>query len=611
MAHPNTYEDHYLRKRRRVANLLSFGIPAAGAAIGAAPYLASKAVSGIAAKARDYIKSYSTMPPKRSFSQAVGSQDLSQLSSTQTSAVLNSLYSGQEVVDRKRSPPVKFRLHPAKYLEMDKMLKSMFFPTMTTKLRFGMSSFTGVNLKDMTDFVAGMDAGQGAASAHAQLRARGLYRGVAMFTIRDTNFDVGRTSDNALNSKSLQVGEAVADTRDNTIFTPYRRFLSSPQAPGGLDAANVSNTPITLTANKVGLENEIRCLSLGTNLNDIEENAVGGMVYTDPFIAQDKFFNTAKTLEASNTGLVNNENPPVGTSAATMVGPTANTYYSYMKDSVIRIQDGYVHLDIMNTELTPCVVEVVLHSRKKTTLSTNEIYRTLWNDVNRHLTAKASANHDLDPSAIVAGGWQAFFDPNYPLMKFNSKAQVADYLNEVHRSNHVLAPGQSKTVKIALGSLWYRVGNKYEYEYNTSAAPAPQTITKFKENVGSLICSIGHSGFEYPQAVTGIQDLSTVQIDPSTSGGTTGWGNTAGSGFWVGKSHAPSSISIDGTYQDKFYPATFDRTPNSVINNGNLRQATFGGAAGAAVPLATIVPERVATNLNQTLQSVTGNPTAT
>lgn len=555
---------------------------------------------------------YRNMPnlrgTKRSYAQSVGSQDMSQLTTQQSSAVLDGLYANHELIDRKRAPPAKFRLHPAKYLNMDSMLKNMFFPTMTTKLRFGMSSFTGVNLMDCTDYVADTTAGQGAESAHAQLRARGLYRGVAMFTIRDSNYDVNRQTDNALNSKCLTVGTAQAGTStvDKPILTPYRRFLSSPQQDR--DGGDVINAAPTVTANAITLPNEIRCLSLGTNLNDMEENAVGGMVYTDPYIAQEKYFNTSKSQEASNTGLTNNEAPPSGVTQDTMVGPTANSYYSYMKDSVMRIQDGYVHLDIMNTELTPCVVEVVLHSRKKTTLTTQEIMSTLWNDVDRHLTAKASSNHDLDATSIKSGGWQAFYDPNYPLLKFNSKAQVSDYINEVHRSNHVLAPGQAKTVKIALGSFWYKVGNKYDFEYHAETPPSPTTMLKHKENVGSLICSIGHSGFEYPQAITGVPDLNKVLIAPSTSYGSTDWGNLAGSGFWVGKANAPSSISIDGTYQDKFYPVTFDRTPNSVINNGQLRPAVFAG--GYAIPMATIVPQRVATNIGQTLQSVNGsNPT--
>ena len=275
-----------------------------------------------------------------------------------------------------------------------------------------------------------------------------------------------------------------------------------------------------------------------------------------------------------------------------------------MKDGVVRISDGYVHIDIMNTEQTPCVVELVIHSRKKTDLDTQSIYNMLWHDVERAQRQKAVTD-SASSTGNTAGGWQAWYDPKYPFLKYNSNARVKAHISEVHRSNHVLAPGQSKLIKIALGNLWYKIGGKSDEPYTDSSGDVPSFIAKNVNNPGQLYFNIGHSGFEYPQNVAQLPYIDQVYTEPSNqSNPQLKFGDVAGTGFWVGKATAPSSISIDGTYCDKFYPATFDRSPNGVLNHDILKVANV---KSGAVPLATIVPARSATSQSDIVQPIGPN----
>ena len=180
---------------------------------------------------------------------------------------------------------------------------------------------------------------------------------------------------------------------------------------------------------------------MGSNLADMEENAVAGMCYADPVVSQFRVRSVTASdnglvTEAANTGVIEGEdNPDTANPSTTYVGPDATNYFSYMSDAVMRIVDGSLQMDIMNTEQTPCVVEIVIHSKKKNDLTKAQIYKELFNDVNRHLRAKGVSDAP-DATANQTGGWQAFYDPNYPLLKVPSKARVLSYITEVHRSNH-------------------------------------------------------------------------------------------------------------------------------------------------------------------------------
>lgn len=538
--------------------------------------------------------------------------NLSQSSMASTTSALVSIHSNHEMVDRKREAPATYRLHPAKFLKMDKMLKSMFFPLMTTQVKFGISTFSGKDLENAASFFSSANA-----SAADYLRTRGLYRGLAMFDVRTTNVAANRQADNALNAKEVLVANVYGG--NNAILTPpgpapingqvmshFRRFHSGPEQNEDCDGGEIVNEVPVLSADDVATQNYIRSIPLGSNLTDMEQNAVAGMCYADPALSQFRLRSVTATSsdkeQAANTGIVAGESrPDISNSDTTYVGPDPANYYSFMSDAVMRIVDGSLVLDIMNTEQTPCVVEIVIHSKKKNDLTKSQIYSQLFDDVNRYVRAKGVTDAP-DDSANKSGGWQAFYDPNYPLLKVPSKARCLQYISEVHRSNHVLAPGQSKKVTIHLGNLWYKLGSKSDQI--DGALPTDTTTQSFPKaefNVGGLFVNIGHSGFEYPQSVTSIGNtVSRVSTTPSAAPEENHpYGFVPGAGFWVGKSNAPSSLSIDGSYTDKFYPMTFDRSPNNIINSGQPRPARFtgfGGTVRAAVPLATIIPQRVATS---------------
>lgn len=538
------------------------------------------------------------MPSLRGTKRSRDSQDLSQSSASTARSALQTIISNQEIVDRKRAPPVSYRLHPAKYLQMDKMLKSMFFPLITTRLNFGISSFSGINLKNASDKFVDSSVTDPAAT----LRTRGLYRGLVFFDVRNTAGGITRLTDRALNCEQLPVATTNQGASDEaTAYSHYRRFHAQPDQDSDFSDGNqIINSSPTLTLDDLAAPNNIRSLSLGSNLSDIEETAVAGMCYADPAVSQFRLRSVTASSSskegAANTNLIAGEDgPDITVASTTWTGPTDQSYFSHMSDAVIRIVDGHLHMDIMNTEQTPCVVEVVIHSKKKNIFSKQQIVNQIWTDVDRHLSAKGVVDAPA-PNTNPSGGWQAFFDPTYPLLKLPSKGKAVNYINEVHRSNHVLAPGQSKQLRISLGNLWYKLGNKSEVLDDGQDLPDAQQFPKIQDNAGALYVAVGHSGFEYPQNITAVGGGVT---DIITSPGTTS--ALLGSGFWVGKAHAPSSISMDCQYQDKFYPATFDREPNNILNTGQPRPAAFalGGGllpARAAVPLSTIIPQRVATS---------------
>lgn len=541
------------------------------------------------------------------------SQETTGSSLTQASTALEVIHGNHELITRKREPASSYRLHRAKFLVMDKMLKSLFFPLNTTQLRFGISSFTGSNLSNINDKTV-----SSAGSTSDDMRPRGLYRGLCMFDVRNTDYDADRQSENALNCKLNNVGGVSVGGTVGDITSVYRRFHSRPSQTAAFDGGPIQNNgPPVFTTVDTASPNTLRSISLGTNLNDIEEAATSGMCYADPQVAFYKSrditpgnptptqFTTNQ--ESNNTGLLQDQDPalnggdPSSLTSTSWTGPDKEHYWGRFKDAVVRIVDGSVELDIMNTEHSPCVVELVIHSRKGGYNRGKQfVYQQLWQDVERHLNAK-NVHNPVDGTANPVGGWQAFFDPTYPLLKIPSKGEANRYVNEVHRSNHVLAPGQSKKVKIALGNLWYKIGSKVDTNIGET------DFAKEKNSNGTLYFSIGHSGFEYPQTVSSLgNEVTGVFTSPSVQ--TAGkFGDIAGTGFWVGKANAPSSISVDGSYTDKFYPLTFDRQPQSVYSAGLPRVAAvngLGGTASAAVPLSTIVAQRVATGDDTVVQEL-------
>ena len=114
-----------------------------------------------------------------------------------------------------------------------------------------------------------------------------------------------------------------------------------------------------------------------------------------------------------------------------------------------------------------------------------------------------------------------------------------------------------------------------------------------------------------PQTPFSIDGTGSAFTLPNTGtpGGTWQGGPYPGTGFWVGKSHSSSSVSISGKYSEKFYPLTFDRSSHNELAHTVTRPSFLTGTLipsgeEPAVPLATIVQNRVATNQSEVIQTV-------
>ena len=513
------------------------------------------------------------------------------------------------------------------------MLKSMFFPMNNMYLNFGISSFSGVNNYNYADAL-GYGIGSGNEGAVNPARTRGLHRGVAMFTVRNTFDAADRVSATYLNNAHAEVGGTKVLNVDGSgggevckIQSIYRRYHSQPELLAGstADAGLVFQSKMQTFDDDPGVDTtKIRNLDLGFNLAHMEEIAASSMVYSDPVFNYRPNKNSIGATSTNgeyvrgNTNVLSGEDDDAHptfknginnclTSTQTIDGQPC--YLGAVTDGVMRIADGELVMDIMNTEQTPCVVEIVIHSKKKNNKTKQEIFDSLYRDVDRKLLRGNPNLGNLPADSPLAGGWQALYDPTYPLLRVPSGSPTSDLISEVHRSQHVLYPGQSKEVKIALGSLWYKIKNKNDTSLDTVGQN--QVIKKFKDNVGCLYVAVGHSGFEYPQTPFSIDGTGSAFTLPNTGtpGGTWQGGPYPGTGFWVGKSHSSSSVSISGKYSEKFYPLTFDRSSHNELAHTVTRPSFLTGTLipsgeEPAVPLATIVQNRVATNQSEVIQTV-------
>ena len=530
-----------------------------------------------------------------------------------------------EAMDRRRLAMKMYRLHSAKWLQMDKMLKAMFFPLNNMALNFGISSFTGVDNQNLTD---ALDVDQSLVNT---ARTRGLHRGLALFTVRNT-LDVSNRQDASfLNNAHQTVGGMYSNNGEfagsvASIKSIYRRYHSQPE----YEAGNVADGSLVFQSKCQQFTDldevsptKIRNLDMGFTLAQMEEIAASSMVYSDPIFNYRPNKNTDGVTLVNghevrgNTGVLAGEtgdaHPTISlvgknnmlTSTETLEGAPA--YLGAVLDGVMRVADGELVMDIMNTEQTPCVVEIVIHSKKKNNKTKQEIYNSLYQDVDRKVHRINPNIGDLPSDSPIAGGWQAFYDPAYPLLRVPAGSPTANLITEVHRSQHVLYPGQSKEIKIGLGSLWYKIMNKND---TTTINNLPNQVTqKLKDNVGALYVAVGHSGFEYPQQAFDMPNQVTSWTAPNIgAAGTQPQGSPfVGTGFWVGKAHAPSSISLSGKYTEKFYPLTFDRSGHNELISTATRPSFIDGenlSQTPAVPLSVIVSDRVATDQGGVIQTL-------
>lgn len=542
------------------------------------------------------------------------SRNASKATKVEISNAYTTIHNSVESGTAARATSASYRLHPGKYVKCDPMLKEFFFPLLTSKLNFGFSSATGMRNVSWND---------ASANTIEKYSARGLYRGVAFFKLRYTSPANNRQDNNSLNDKPIKVAETggvdSGSTSTGDVFSIYRRFVSTPEQvalsgtiPVKPTGGYVSQTTCQNFTEGVVPQGQyatddttIRQCGMGMNLAHLETNAY----FSQNFRQNLGNLSTSPVGTSDVQGSANwNGYIPTPTSSNNETGcvvrgtPTDPFYYRNQKDAIMRIADGQLTMDITNTCRSNSRVEIVIHSMKKTenTINTPELYEAIYEAVDYAQKGIANANQTMghspsDPDVSnTPGGWQAFYDPDYPLLKTVSKhsKKPNDIATEVHRSIHVLAPGQTKNVKIALGSLYYSLGNK-------STSPiddADETISAKEDNVGTLAVCIGHTGFKaletmatthsvlQPAYNSAPNNLNNVNYSPDVLGG----------GFWAGRSYAPSSILVGGNYVEKYYPIYFNSTQRMFGNFGVYTPSFFGGSRNT-LPLTNIPQEVVAT----------------
>jgi hypothetical protein len=474
----------------------------------------------------------------------------------------------------------------------------------TLKNYFGLSSYTDCNKLDAEELLGIPKDVMG------QLRTKGHYRGVAFFTVRNTDIEANPTAQNCLNGDPKLIGyirDGDPATASAAVDSIYRPFHNGPVLQGLApiyDGTSVSNgASQVLTDEDSANQTQVRSLSMGVNLVHVEKAALNGMCYADPVVANGRLAVPASPVpNADNTELIPGQISIQGydNSPFTSEVPGSVTYNYQVANGVVRIVDGSLVMDIMNTENTPCIVEVVIHSKKKNNLNKQSIHNLFQEDYERVYAAKGITSGTTSSDGNLAGGWQTFYDPEVPLMKLPKSANVYKYVTEVHRSHHILAPGQSKCVTIKLGSLWYKISNKNDF-LMVGNDPNKGFISH-KDSVGSLFVSLGHSGFNSPQGIQAVMNGPTGEgstvyteafMSPMTSFSDP---IVPGAGWWAGMAHAPSSILVSGKYEEQFYPMTFDRA-NTTTRGHVDRGAVFQrGQNRAHVPITHILPEKVVTS---------------
>jgi len=525
----------------------------------------------------------------------------------QVQKALDGSFRAGEMIERKRVAPVTFRLHPAKYLQMDKLLKSLFFPLKTLRNHFGLMSYTDVNRKDAEDLLGIQKDVAGI------MRTKGTYRGLALFSVRDTAPWLSPVSANALNADPKLIGKVnkpgVFEGNVDTIYRAYHNGPSLSDGTGGAvtyDGSSViRGATQVLTDVDSADQSQVRDLSMGINLAHIEKSALNGMCYADPVVANGRLaVPAAPVANQDNTELIPGQSSIQSYQNSPFVDEDDGTAaYNYqVANGVVRIVDGSLCMDIMNTENTPCVVEVVIHAKKKNNLTKQSIYNQFINDYERLYAASGLTSSYTASDANAAGGWQTLYDPEVPLLKLPKSSEVYSYVTEVHRSHHILAPGQSKLVTIKLGNLWYKISNKNDLLIGGDFPN--KKFTSHEQGAGTLFVAIGHSGFNTPQgiqAVLGSEAPAYPQafMTPETSYPADAASQMRGTGWWAGMTHAPSSIVLSGNYQETFYPMTFDRSEGSTtagfINRAAVFQAYNDPLKRAVIPPTHILPEKIVT----------------
>ncbi len=517
---------------------------------------------------------------------------ISTLSSNATASVLKTITSAAELDANKRSSTASYRLHAAKYLKMDSMLKELMFPLHRFKGFFGFMQSSGQGLAVAVPATS---------DTVAKLAPRSAFRSVSFFKLRHTapryiaDYDgqpdptVAPTdADQAkvLNASRVVIGDTTfSDDGDSqTIRSYFRRFNNRPVLTSGAGAGGSPDNDVQGVQTMSSSPGFYKQLAMDYNCADIEQVSLNQSPFTQ--YVQPSTTQGGGGIEGS---LNVNQGPQNYTGTNAYAVSTNNTW----KDSTVRIADGKLSMDIQNGSRVPTVVEIVIHSMKRggpaTTkqMRTQDIYEALWKAGNWEHAYKSNFDTPTTGNAgSPQGGWNMFWDPKTPFLKLkgSGKKFMENIASEVHRSIHYLAPGESKTVSIALGSLYYKVGHR-SGSYASSDTTTTGVIDVRTDGAGTLAVAVGAFGIDCLETAFG--DGFVANLVAAGGSGTA----QEGAGFWIGKRPAPSQIVVSGTYEEAWYP-TYLSQPGRFIGSVNAAQPSILNGE-QAVPLGTIAPTQV------------------
>jgi len=499
---------------------------------------------------------------------------------SQMMGMTKKLVAANEEGEARRAKAYQCRLHTAKYLKCDPLLKDLFYPIKTLGTRFGFTSVSGLG---GTTALGNNNTYNNPSDIQTHAKANGCWRGLAVFTLRSN----AAPSADRMNANPTVVGSSkIIDGQTLSVYSHYNRFCNGPALNSTRSAAEVTQTKAqTVTFamdddDRIFNQSKIKVGEVGS-LIDIEDKAFNSATFVTRATQHDSL--NAVDAIGFGQGSVTAGGPTNATGPQESVVNADGNYWPNLRDSTVRISDGYVEMDITNGKSCSALIEVVIHTHKKhgVDVKTQELFNAIYKAVDFQ---QRDPKDDSIPANNKPGGWQAFYDPAYPLLGIKSahKKAVDSIAREVHRSAHMLSPGQTKLIKIHLGSLYYDfIGKCDDPDIEGSTNPDGSFVVP-DLNAGSLMISVGHSGV---QQLTAPTITSTTEFWNLPDTGTTSH-TVPGAGFWVGKQYAPSEIVVAGNYVEKFYPTYVlakerrnytDMVPNApyVANSSGQYRATL------------------------------------
>ncbi len=516
------------------------------------------------------------------------STNVSSLTTSSMSKLLTVMTTSADAHSGKRSTSASYRLHSAKYLKMDAMLKQLMFPLHRFRGFFGYVQTSGQGLNVSVP---------GTTNDINKLAPRSSFRSISFFKLRHTKprylpgYPDSSNNGQAqiLNGSRVTVGTTDITGASENINTYFRRFNNTPKLASGNGAGGAPENLATGVAAMSADPGNYRQLALDFNTADIERTALQASSFVPNPLA---LAPQAGTSIGTNEWVPGNDTgPQVYTGQADQGFQTKSAW----KDAVVRIADGTLTLDVQNGSRVPTVCELVIHSMKKDTpgatnktFGTTEIYSSIWKAANFSAGTKTPFNDTAAQAAGVAGaaqgGWSTFWDPKTPFLKVPAAQSklVENICNEVHRSVHIIAPGESKCIKLQLGSLYYKLGQRSGY-YDESVGNS-ESINTLIDGPGTLAVALG---------AFGVDCLETAFSDGVPGKLTQSGASNAleGTGFWIGKSPAPSHIVVAGKYEEAFYPAYLNREQMQLADATAPLPSVL--ESERTIPLGTIAPIQV------------------